>query len=414
MPESREFLVPGAKPKRTFTLNSLKLKPASSKSKHYTESGWPSAKADIIQSLAGDPKTAMESTPVYQQLLTQGMKADEAKRAVTGLRSLVSASQAKAFAAGFVRPLIERRRHNGRIHPSWAFDTSTGRLACRTPNLQNLPAEKDKFRLREAFQAAPGKALIIADYSQLELRVLAHITQCQSMIDAFNKGGDFHSATAADMFSHVKEAVTAGHVVISGDPHIPTVKDRFASERTRAKAVNFGIIFGMEAITLADNLGVDVVEAAQLMDKWYRSKPEVQKWKKHIAKEARQNQYVTSLLGRGRTLPFASPSAPYVYRSKSERAAFNFFIQGSAADIVLGAMLQIWRNARLGALGFRLVMQIHDEVVLEGPTESADEAKEIVQDLMEHPFHNSTCGAPNYEFLVPLSVNIDISQNFSK
>jgi len=276
--------------------------------------------------------------------------------------------------------------------------------------LQNLPAEHhDKYRLRDAFRADPEKIFVVADYSQLEMRVLAHMTGDPSMVANLSRGGDYHSETAVEMFPHIAEAVASGRVVLdkssAGSSDLPTVKDVFGRERGQAKAVNFAIVYGKEAVSLAEDLDIAPHEAEQLIDTWYRLKPFVKKWKEQVVRECRKDAYTRSLLGRWRTLPLIVDKERPDWRRRSERAAVNFGIQGSAADIVLAASLRFARHERLAELGFAMVSQVHDEFVFEGPEAHATAASDVVRDLMSKPFgdHN-----PDFEFSVPLLVDIGV------
>ncbi|KAF8721697.1 hypothetical protein HU200_022869 [Digitaria exilis] len=230
-----------------------------------------------------------------------------------------------------------------------------GRLSVRTPNLQNQPAlEKDRYKIRQAFVAAPGNSLIVADYGQLELRMLAHLTNCKSMLDAFKAGGDFHSRTAMNMYQHIRDAVHDNKVLLEWHPQpgqekppVPLLKDAFGAERRKAKMLSFSIACGKTAVGLSKD------------------------WKS----DPGQRGHIEHLI---------------------ERAAINAPVQcgisghqGSAADVVMCAMLEIERNARLKELGWRLLLQVHDEVILEGPSESAEVAKAIVVECMSKPFYGT-------------------------
>jgi len=395
-----------------FTINGLGLKPGS-KRKFLSESGWPSVGVEALKELRRRREGA--ASMVVGQLVARNVPQEEAEKVSESLARLIDVKSKRSLVSGFVKPLLTRSSHSGeaadstfgRVHASMAFDTSTGRLACRHPNLQNLPVTG----LRRAFRPATGNKLIVADYSQLELRVLAHIAQCPSMIEQLMRGGDFHSETAAQMFPEVAAAVLSGDAVIEKDDSgAPTVKSKFGNARGKAKAVNFGIIYGKEAASLAEDLDISPKEAEDLINTWYACKPEVLEWKQRLVREAKVDLHTKSLLGRWRTLPLldAKVGASYYCKSKSERAAVNFGIQGSAADIVLAAMLQIWRNRELANLGFQLVLQVHDEFVLEGPEAEAEQAKCLVKSMMMNPFAHHH---PDYEFSVPLEVDVGIGDS---
>ena len=298
-----------------------------------------------------------------------------------------------------------------RVHCSLNINTETGRLSARRPNLQNQPAlEKDRYGVRRAFTAdvAAGHTLVVADYGQLELRLLAHMARCASMIAAFEAGGDFHSRTALGMYDHVRAAVDSGAVLLEWDggadrrqpPPRPLLKDAFSLERRRAKVLNFSIAYGKTAHGLARDWGVSVDEARDTVERWYADRPEVRAWQEEQRARAAREGYVCTLLGRRRALPDAR-ARNAAARGHALRAAINTPIQGSAADVAASAMLRIARDARLAELGWVLLLQVHDEVILEGPRESADEARERVVACMRSPF----TGASTQPLLVDLVVD---------
>ncbi len=298
---------------------------------------------------------------------------------------------------------------NNRVHCSLGINTETGRLSARRPNLQNQPAlEKDVYRVRDAFAAPPGRKLIVADYGQLELRILAHITKCQSMIEAFKLGGDFHSRTALGMYSEISDAVNSGKVLLEwdhskGKPPLPMLKDQFASERRKAKILNFSIAYGKTATGLAKDFDVTPKEAKETVNKWYANRPEVLEWQTKTIAEARKTGVTRTLMGRYRPLNGINDPKGTT-RGHMERAAINTPIQGGAADVVMAGMLKLHRNERLRKLDWRMLMQIHDELIVEGPEESQEEALEIVKDCMMHPFKQ--------DLLVELVVDANIAQTW--
>jgi len=402
--DSNRGEMPPPRKNNRFEIRSVGLLPAA-KRKDFSASGWPKTSKDVLARLAGDSSTGRAGLAMGQ-LLEQGLDAAEAGRVAEGLRNLRAATKAKAMLSGFARPLQRHATEAGRIHPSWQFDTATGRLACRSPNLQNLPSiGQDKYRIRHAIQAVKGKAFVIADYSQLELRVLAHVSECKTMIEKLSKGGDYHSEVAAEMFPHVHKALRLGEVTISegGAEQKPTVKSLFAKERSSAKAINFGIMYGMSAVTLAEELGIETHDAEMLMEAWYKTKPEVRKWQLNVQADSKRTKRAVSLLGRWRMLPLLDEQASFTHRFRSMRAAVNFGVQGSAADIVLAAMLRLWREPRLKELGYRIVMQVHDEFVLEGPEAHAQKAASIVKEVMMNPFSEKS---PDFSFRLPLEVDV--------
>ena len=241
--------------------------------------------------------------------------------ACIAVESLLEVGAIDTLLSSFILPLQENnvKTSDGRVHASLNINTETGRLSCRRPNLQNQPAlEKDRYRVRQAFTAdtKKGNTLIVADYGQLELRILAHLTNCQSMIAAFEQGGDFHSRTALGMYDYIQEAVRNGECLLertssSSDvtsAHVPLVKERFASERRKAKVLNFSIAYGKTAHGLSKDWKVSIQEAEETLARWYADRMEVREWQEQTIKRGTENGYVTTLLGRRRSLPdFNSP-----------------------------------------------------------------------------------------------------------
>ncbi|KAJ1398202.1 hypothetical protein B484DRAFT_406723, partial [Ochromonadaceae sp. CCMP2298] len=304
---------------------------------------------------------------------------DKGKRACRAIGALAAIGQIDATIANFLVPLQALVDKNSRIHCSLNLNTETGRLSSRRPNLQNQPAlEKDQYKIRDAFTAEEGNTLIVADYGQLELRILAHISACQSMIAAFKAGGCFHSRTAMGMYTEVREAVDSGAVMLEwdyskGQPTVPLVKDTYASERRKAKTLNFSIAYGKTVHGLAQDWGISKQAAQETLDAWYSDRPEVKAWQDKTQFAVQRQGYVRSIMGRYRRLEDAKDRSNGAAMGHALRAAINTPIQGSAADIVMMAMLKLWRSEVLKGLGWKLLLQIHDEVILEGPKESMEE-----------------------------------------
>ncbi|GJN39544.1 hypothetical protein PR202_gb28669 [Eleusine coracana subsp. coracana] len=230
---------------------------------------------------------------------------------------------------------------------------------------------------------------------QLELRILAHLTNCKSMLDAFKAGGDFHSRTAMNMYQHIRDAVEEERVLLEWHPQpgqekppVPLLKDAFGAERRKAKMLNFSIAYGKTAVGLSRDWKVSVKEARHTLKLWYRDRKEVLAWQKRQKELAHEKCEVYTLLGRSRRFPNPAHVCSS-QRGHIERAAINAPVQGSAADVAMCAMLEIDRNTRLKGLGWRLLLQVHDEVILEGPEESADAAKAIVVECMSKPFYGT-------------------------
>ncbi|DAZ95789.1 TPA: hypothetical protein N0F65_009185 [Lagenidium giganteum] len=396
-----EYVEPGKekpKKKRNIEIRGLGIPPTS-----FTASGLPAASAEVLKELAGNPDA---NPPKYGRAFHHFKDKEEGAAACRALKALFDISSMNTMLNNFILPLQELADSNSRVHCSLNLNTDTGRLSSRKPNLQNQPAlDKDRYKIRDAFIAPPGKKLIVADYSQLELRLLAHITQCKAMIEAFKAGGDFHSRTAMGMYDYVAKAIDAGEALLEwdnskGKPPAPLLKDKFGTERKNAKILNFSIAYGKTPYGLAKDFGVSRKEAADTLEKWYSDRQEVRQWQQSAIQTARLFGYTRTLMGRYRRLPdamlvgdsFASKKA----KSHAERAAINTPIQGAAADVVMQAMLRIHQDARLRELGWEMVCQIHDEVIVEGPEESAEEACRIVVNLMENPFEK------------PLSVALEV------
>ena len=387
-----------------ITISGIGLRPIKSKLNRkrladYSAKGVPSVNQKLLSEYAGaDPDRGEFGRAADPDQLEKFGK-EYVAQSCRMLFHLLNVGKYQYVLSSFLDPLIEKTV-NGRIHPSLSLDTSTGRLACKKPNLHNPPNASDTLGLRAVFTAGSGNTLIVADYSQLELRILAHVTNCDSMIRSLNAGGDYHSWTAVDMFGHVRKAVE------SGACSVHDVKRNFPSERAKAKAVNFSIAYGKCARSIAEDMDCQLAEAEQLLATWYATKPEVAAWKADTVFKARVAKKVESILGRTRDIPHIDKA---LWKGRSERAAVNHCIQGSGADIAICAMIQIGQSAELKKLGFKLLMQIHDEFILEGPEAHAQEARKILVDLMQNPFRMIN---PEYKFKVPLEVDAGIGRNW--
>ncbi len=254
---------------------------------------------------------------------------------------------------------------DGRIHTSFQNTvTATGRLSSTEPNLQNIPIRTALgAQMRGMFVAAPGCMLVDADYSQIELRLLAHIAHDERMIHAFQTGEDIHTVTASQVFGVVPEEVTR-------------------SMRSSAKAVNFGIVYGISDFSLSQDIGVSRREAKEYMDKYFEKYSGVRSYMDHIVRKAREEGYVATLMGRRRWLPELK-STNFNLRSFGERVALNMPIQGTAADVIKLAMLRVHRRLRAEGLKARLVLQVHDELIVECPEQEAEEVKSLLTEEME-------------------------------
>ena len=257
---------------------------------------------------------------------------------------------------------------DGRIHTCFQNTvTATGRLSSAEPNLQNIPIRTPLgAELRKMFVAGPGMALVDADYSQIELRLLAHMAGDEKMIEAFRSGRDFHTVTAAQVFGVEPDLVT---------PEM----------RRSAKAVNFGIVYGISAFSLSQDIGVTVAEAKAYMDKYFATYPGVRAYMDHVVERAKADGYVSTLMGRRRWLPELK-SSNFNTRSFGERVALNMPIQGTAADIIKLAMLRVRDRLKAEGLRGQLVLQVHDELIVECPQEEQERVCALLQEEMEGVF----------------------------
>jgi len=259
-------------------------------------------------------------------------------------------------------PLIEA---DGRIRTRFnQMAAATGRLSSDSPNLQNIPVRAESGKMiRRAFIAAEGYRFLVADYSQIELRVLAHMSGDPFLLEAFREGRDVHTATAARVWDLDPSEVTH-------------------SQRRTAKMINFGLLYGMEAFGLADRLGISREEAQQHIEAYFAQFQQVEEFMEEIVARAKRDGYTTTLFGRRRYLPELK-SDNYRIRQMGERMALNAPIQGTAADIIKKAMIEIDTALRGAGMGTRLVLQVHDELILEVPEEEEASAERMVVEIME-------------------------------
>mmetsp|Transcript_36196 Transcript_36196/g.34234 ORF Transcript_36196/g.34234 Transcript_36196/m.34234 type:complete len:946 (-) Transcript_36196:18-2855(-) len=369
----------------------IKIKTLNMVPTDFTPLGTPQVSASVLRKMSGKDPFGEGDNAAYGSAYDFFGGGAEGRAACQAICALANIGQIDATITNFLVPLqFLANKESRRVHCSLNLNTETGRLSSRKPNLQNQPAlEKDQYKIRDAFIAGPGNTLIVADYGQLELRLLADITNCQSMLDAFTSGGCFHSRTAVGMYPHVKRAVENGEVLLEwdyskGQPTVPLVKDTYASERRKAKTLNFSIAYGKTVHGLALDWGISQKEAEDTLGAWYRDRPEVKSWQDDTRKGAKKDGYVRTIMGRYRNLPDAKGRGPGA--GHALRAAINTPIQGSAADIVMMAMIKLWKSEVLKNLGWKLLLQIHDEVILEGPKENMDQAMVEVRSCMERPF----------------------------
>jgi DNA polymerase I len=273
---------------------------------------------------------------------------------------------------------------SGRIHTTFnQTATATGRLSSTNPNLQNIPIRSEEGRpIRSCFVAPKGSRLLSADYNQVELRILAHVAGEDALKEIFKRGEDVHAATAAEVLALQSDEVGVG-------------------ERSKAKMVNYGIAYGLSAYGLADRLNIEQEEAAAYIERYFERFPKVKAYIDETIAAAKEDGYVSTLLGRRRPIPELRSGRPQV-RSSGERLAVNMPIQGTAADIIKLAMVNAHRALAKKGMKTRLVLQIHDELLFEGPPGEMDEAAKLVEREM--------CGA--FELDPPLAVDIGVGQDW--
>jgi DNA polymerase I len=274
---------------------------------------------------------------------------------------------------------------SGRLHTTFGqTGTATGRLSSTNPNLQNIPIRTELGReIRAAFTAEPGHVLLAADYSQIELRLLAHFSKDDLLVEAYRRGDDIHTLTASQVFGVPPLMVTADH-------------------RRQAKVVNFGIVYGLSPFGLSQNLGIEPREAKQFIDAYFEKYAGVRKFIDATLEEARREGKVKTLFGRVRPIPDINSKNSNL-RGFAERTAVNTPLQGTAADLIKMAMIRIDNGIRERELKSRMTLQVHDELVFEVPEGELDIMKSLVREEMEqvHPALH-----------VPLQVDIGVGPNW--
>jgi DNA polymerase-1 len=281
------------------------------------------------------------------------------------VRDVLEYRQYMKLRSTYVDGLLKAVGPDERIHTNFQMTvTATGRLSSTEPNLQNIPTRTELgSELRRMFVPAPGCVLVDADYSQIELRLLAHISGDESMQEAFRSGEDFHAVTASHVFGVPLNEVTS-------------------SMRRAAKAVNFGIVYGISAFSLSQDLGVSAEEAKAYMDAYFARFPGVKRYMEDVVKKSRETGYAETIFRRRRTLPEITASK-YATRSFGERVALNMPIQGTAADIIKLAMVKVFKRLKEEGLSSRLIMQVHDELIVECPENEAERVKSLLTQEME-------------------------------
>ena len=302
----------------------------------------------------------------------------------------------------FINPLLEYREFeklrstygegllaevaaDGRIHATFNQTVArTGRLSSDQPNLHNIPVRSEEGRqFRKAFVAAPGSVLLIADYNQIELRCIAHLAEDPGLIDAFTGGEDIHNATAARVFGVDPVSVTL-------------------EQRSKAKMVSYGLAYGMEAYGLAQRLNIPRAEAAEILNAYFAAFPNVNAYMEQTVKQAKARGYTETLFGRRRPIPDLQ-SGNFSVRAAAERQAMNAGIQGLAADIFKVALVRLDAALELTTLASRVVLQVHDEILVEAPEAEQDALRSLMIDTMR--------GAA--ELRVPLEVNMSSGRTWA-
>ena len=335
-----------------------------------------------IYALAGEDTFNINSTQQLGKILFDKLGLPPVKKTKTGystnaevleklrgqhpiIEAILEYRQLTKLNSTYVEGLGKVIAPDGRIHTSFQNTvTATGRLSSTEPNLQNIPVRTELgAQLRKMFVAPAGKVLVDADYSQIELRLLAHMAGDQAMIDGFNSGADIHTITASQVFGVSPEEVT------------PLM-------RRSAKAVNFGIVYGISPFSLSQDIGVSVQQAKEYMEKYFDHYSGVRAYMDGVVEQAKKDGYVTTLFARRRWIPELK-SSNFNTRSFGERVALNAPIQGTAADIIKLAMIRVRDRLNAEGLEGKLVLQVHDELIVECPEAEADQVCKLVEEEME-------------------------------
>jgi DNA polymerase-1 len=345
----------------------------------------------------------INSPKQLQEVLFVKLKLPPVKRTKTGISTDEEVLEKLAVKHSLPKALLEYRElaklkstycdalpklinpQTGRLHASFNQTvTATGRLSSSDPNLQNIPIRTDiGSRIRRAFVPKEKNSFMVsADYSQIELRILAHLSKDKALMEAFKKSLDIHTHTASLIFG-LKENEVSG------------------KQRSEAKTVNFGIVYGMSAYGLSKDLGIEVERAADFINSYFERYPDVKAYVERCIAETRENGFVTTLLNRRRYIPEINSENVNV-RNFAERTAINTPIQGSAADLIKLAMIEIERELLKRSLKTLMILQVHDELVFEAPKGELDEVKALVTDRMENIMKLS----------VPIKVNISVGKNW--
>ncbi|MBV9662758.1 MAG: DNA polymerase I [Actinobacteria bacterium] len=355
-----------------------------------------------IQELAGHP-FVVNSTKQLRTVLFDELGLAPQKKTKTGFSTdaqsleklkgqhpiidkLLRYREVEKLRSTYGESLLNEVAPDGRIHATFQQTVArTGRLSSDRPNLHNIPIRTEEGRqFRRAFIPADGWELLVADYNQIELRVIAHLAEDPGLIDAFTSGADIHNATASRIFEVEPTAVTV-------------------AQRSKAKMVSYGLAYGMEAYGLSQRLNIPVEEAAVILGAYFDAFPNVRAYMDRTVEEARQRGYTETLFGRRRQIPELA-SGNFRIRQAGERQAMNAGIQGLAADIFKVALVRLDQDIEAQGLASRLILQVHDEVILEVPPDEKDAAADIVVGAMRN-----AC-----ELCVPLEVNLSWGSNWAE
>ncbi|MCX7619918.1 MAG: DNA polymerase I [Acidimicrobiales bacterium] len=344
----------------------------------------------------------VNSTPQLRRILFEKLGLSPQKRTKTGfstdaaslekllgqhpiIEHLLRYREVEKLRSTYGEGLLSEVGPDGRIHATFNQTVArTGRLSSDAPNLHNIPVRREDGRsFRRAFVAAPGYELLVADYNQIELRCIAHLSQDPGLIAAFESGQDIHTATAARVFGVEPAQVTS-------------------EQRSKAKMVSYGLAYGMEAYGLAQRLGIETKEAQKILDSYFEAFPAVRDYMERVVAEAREKGYTETLFGRRRQIPELS-SSNFRVRQAGERQAKNAGIQGLAADIFKVALVRLDRALEQHEVASRLILQVHDEVIVEVADGERDLVTRLTLDAM--------CGA--FELRVPLKVNLSYGHTWA-
>ena len=354
-----------------------------------------------VQELAGE-EFNVNSTQQLRHILFEKLALVPQKRTKTGystdaqslarlrdahplVDTLLRYREVEKLRSTYGEGLLAEVAPDGRIHASFNQTVArTGRLSSDQPNLHNIPVRSlIGRRFREAFVPSPGSELLIADYDQIELRVIAHLSDDPGLVEAFRSGRDIHNTTAARVYGVAPEDVTL-------------------AMRSKAKMISYGLAYGMEAYGLSQRLGVPVEEAAEILAQYFAAFPNVKRYMERSVAQARARGYTETLLGRRRYLPELD-SSNYRVRQAAERQAMNAGIQGLAADIFKVALVRLDEAFEARGLASRIVLQVHDEILVEAVASEREEVISLSVETMEHAF----------ELNVPLAVHLAVGESWA-